>query len=273
MDTRQFQRLAAALWKARGPHWVREWSQAALSFVYPEVCQLCGLEPAAPREGYVCGACRRQTRWIKPPFCRRCGLPCAGEVTNAFECSNCREQAFHFCWARAAVETHFPVLEVIHRYKYSRHLWFEPFLADLLLRAATPVLREEPWDTLVPVPLHPLKQREREFNQAERLGRHLAAATGLPLETGLLKRTRATKTQTHLAREARAANVRGAFVLRRPTSLRGRRLVLLDDVLTTGATTNACAEVLLRAGADRVCVWTVARGIRRVAVAQKTEPG
>jgi len=247
----------------------RNWADAALSFVYPEVCQLCGEQRATPRQGYVCPACRRKVRFIKPPFCRRCGLPYPGEFTAEFECSNCREMEFHFCWARSAVETRSPVLDVIHRYKYNRQLWFEPFLADLLVGMAAPVLREEPWDGIVPVPLHPLKQREREFNQAERLGRHLAAATGIPLRPRWLKRVKSTQTQTRLARPERAVNVHNAFAVGKADEVKGKRLVLLDDVLTTGATTNACAQVLVKAGAERVCVWTVARGMPGVDLIQK----
>jgi len=249
----------------------QDWANAALSLIYPEVCQLCGEQRATPPQGYVCHECRRKVRFIKPPFCRRCGLPYAGAFTADFECSNCRELEFHFCWARSAVETRSPVLEVIHRYKYSRQLWFEPFLADLLIGVAAPVLREEPWDGIVPVPLHPLKQREREFNQAERLGRHLSAATGIPLRPRWLKRVKPTQTQTRLARPERALNVKNAFAVGKSADLKGKRLVLLDDVMTTGATTDACAQALRKAGADRVCVWTVARGIPGVDLIQKGE--
>jgi ComF family protein len=178
-----------------------------------------------------------------------------------FECAACRESPPHFHWARSAVVARDGVLEAIHRYKYERAMWFETFLAGLLVRQAAPELARDNWDWLVPVPLHVTKQREREFNQAERLAIHLARATGIAVQTRLLKRTTATQTQTLLTRQERLRNVRNAFALRRPTSLRGRRIVLFDDVFTTGATTNACAGVLQKAGATDVCVWTVARGI------------
>ena len=115
------------------------------------------------------------------------------------------------------------VREVIHRYKYQRALWFEPFLADLLFREAKPRrLRGQHWDFIVPVPLYPVKQREREFNQAERLAGHLSAATGIPLNTNLLRRVVPTATQTLLTREQRADNMRGAFAVR-PDAEIGRR--------------------------------------------------
>jgi ComF family protein len=153
------------------------------------------------------------------------------------------------------------MLEVIHRYKYNRAFWFEPFLFDLFVSHAAPELRSADWDWIVPVPLHPLKQREREFNQAEHLAAPLSDATGIPLNKKLLRRVQATRTQTRLSREERQENVKKAFSLREGNILKDRRIVLVDDVFTTGATTNACARTLREAGATAVCVWTVARGI------------
>ena len=243
-------------------HAGKNFLSAALAFVYPEVCQICREERATVGEGLVCPTCWRQVRFIRPPFCDRCGLPFDGELTAAFECGNCREMELHFSSARSAVAAGGLVLEVIHRYKYQRALWFEPFLADLLVREAAPVLRGGSWDWIVPVPLHPAKEREREFNQAEQLARQLSQVTKIPVNTRLLKRVEPTLTQTRLTRSARAANVRRAFALRdRRQKLKGARIVLLDDVFTTGATTSACARVLCEAGAGEVCVWTVARGL------------
>jgi ComF family protein len=153
------------------------------------------------------------------------------------------------------------VLEVIHRYKYGRARWFEPFLAGLLVQASRPELRREAWNGIVPVPLFPLKEREREFNQALRLAAHLASATGIPLRTGWVRRVRSTRTQTLLNRAERAENMREAFAPLPGVRVDGMRLVLVDDVLTTGATTSSCARALHAAGAAEVDVWTLARGI------------
>jgi len=237
------------------------WLNVGLGFLYPEVCQLCGEQRATAKDGYVCERCRSHVRFIKPPFCERCGLPFQGDLTTSFECANCREMELHFSAARSAVVAHGPVLEAIHRYKYRRALWFEPFLANLLLQKAVPALCRQPWDMIVPVPLHPLKQREREFNQAERLAVHLGAATEIRVNKKLLRRVIFTNTQTRLTRPQRAANLRGAFAMRKGTRLDGDRVILVDDVFTTGATTSACAQALLAAGAGEVCVWTVARGV------------
>jgi competence protein ComFC len=237
------------------------WLNAGLGLLYPEVCQLCGQTRATPAEGYVCGGCRAKARFIRQPYCERCGRPYEGDITTQFECANCREMEWHFQSARSAVAARDPVLEAIHRYKYQRALWFEPFLAELLIRAAGPSLGERKADMIVPVPLHFTKRREREFNQAERLADRLSAATQIPVNKRLLRRVVPTRTQALLKRPERLANVRNAFVMRDGQRLNGERIVLVDDVFTTGATTGACARVLAAAGAGEVCVWTVARGI------------
>ena len=139
-------------------------------------------------------------------------------------------------------------------------MWFEPLLAEWLISRAKPELQSEPWDWLVPVPLHRTKQREREFNQAERLALRLSKSTGIPMNQQWLRRVLPTRTQTQLSREERMANVQNAFALKSNAGLKDQRLVLIDDVLTTGATTSACATTLMRGGAADVCVWTVARG-------------
>jgi competence protein ComFC len=235
--------------------------EAGLALLYPRICQLCEKERATPEQGFVCAKCWTGVRFIKAPYCECCGLPYEGQITGAFQCSNCLDLELHFSSARSAVTAKGVTLEVIHRFKYQRALWFEPFLADLLLRVALPVLRAEPWDLVVPVPLHPTKEREREFNQAERIASHLARALNVPLRSDLVRRVLPTRTQTLLTKKQRADNVCRAFAPGPGGKLHGARVVLLDDVLTTGATTSACARVLRAAGAGEVCVWTVARGL------------
>ena len=243
----------------------RAWIGHALGFFYPDACQICGERRATRDEGYVCSDCWQRpdgVRFIKPPFCDTCGLPCEGDITHEFDCSNCREMEPAFCarpgggcGARPRSGRH-SSLQVS-----ARALWFEAFLADLLIRAAKPDLAASPADLIIPVPLHPLKHREREFNQADRLADALGAATGIPVEKRIVKRVLPTQTQTLLSREKRARNMRDAFAVENAAPLMGKRVALIDDVLTTGATTSACARALRKAGAKEVVVWTVARGI------------
>jgi ComF family protein len=247
------------MWSCAAP--AKNWLNTGLGFLYPETCQLCEAERATAEDGFVGEKCRAHVHFIRPPFCVRCGRPFKGDFTTTFECTNCREMELSFSSARSAVVAKTDVLEAIHRFKYQRALWFGNFLGDLLVREAAPMLRGKGWNFITPVPLHPLKQREREFNQAEILARHLSAAVNVQLTTKLLRRSSPTTTQTLLTREQRAKNMRGAFVVRNGIKLDGERVVLVDDVFTTGATTNACAQTLRAAGAGEVCVWTVARGL------------
>lgn len=236
------------------------WLDSALNFVYPPVCQICEHERSSAAEGYVCAACQEKVRRLTPPFCERCGLPFEGEITGTFDCSNCQDRTLHFRFARSAVIANDLVLEIVHRFKYSGGVWFERFLANALIHEAVPALLAEKWDMIVPIPLHPLKERERQFNQAERLARRLSEAAGLPMNARLVQRVESTATQTMLGRQERAENMRAAFAVRKGQSLSGQKIVLVDDVLTTGATTSSCAMALRKAGAGDVCVWTVARG-------------
>ncbi len=244
------------------PVLIRDYAETALTFVYPNVCQVCRDAVATKTEGYVCVGCWRNVRFIVPPLCDRCGTPFQGEISGNFECTNCREMDLQFSSAHSAVAAKGMVLDIIHRWKYSRAIWFEPFLAGLLVREAKPALLDGGWNCLVPVPLHPVRQAEREFNQAEHLVRHLSEATGIPARTDLVRRVNITATQTTLSRSERAQNMHKAFAPGPGREfVRGKRVVIVDDVLTTGATTSACAEVLKACGAVDVCVWTVARGL------------
>jgi ComF family protein len=235
------------------------WIDAALSFVYPDLCQLCEEERATAAQGYVGCSCREGVHTIVPPFCDRCGLPFEGDITTEFECSNCREMELHFSSARSAVAARGPVLDAIHRYKYNGQMWFEDFLSELFIRGAHDWFRQHPTDALLPVPLFSVRERERGFNQAERLARRLSRAISVPVDARMLERVAATPTQTRLSRRERADNMRNAFRLLHPDKARGGTFVLVDDVFTTGATTSACARLLMKAGAERVTVWTVAR--------------
>ena len=236
-------------------------ADAALNLIYPAVCQVCREERATADEGYVGPKCRAKIRYVVPPFCERCGLPYSGEITGPFECANCLDVKLHFRSARSAVVADTMMLDIVGRYKYQPARWFEPFLAGLLIAEAKPALTAEHWDFIVPVPLHPIKRREREFNQAERMAERLAQATNIPVNARLVRRVKATTTQTRLSREERAANVSNAFAFCGEQELSGERVVLVDDVMTTGATTNACAAALRKGGAGEICVWTVARAV------------
>jgi ComF family protein len=148
---------------------------------------------------------------------------------------------------------------VIHELKYRGRRRLASHLAEAMMEESAVRRVLEPGTVVAAVPLHPRRLRERGFNQAELLGLALARRAGLSLAAGALVRRKDTASQSGLTAAERRRNVAGAFVVRRRAAVAGRRVVLVDDVLTTGATARACADALRRAGASRVCVLTVAR--------------
>ena len=151
--------------------------------------------------------------------------------------------------------------DCILRFKYQREMYFGPHLVDWLQVAARRWIDWREVDAIVPVPLHPRKQRQREFNQAEYLADALGEQLNIPVVKRSLRRVKDTSTQTKLDAEARARNMRGAFAVRDETAFDGKRLVLLDDVFTTGATLDSCAKALRSVGAREVLALAVARGV------------
>jgi competence protein ComFC len=150
--------------------------------------------------------------------------------------------------------------ELIHRFKYGRQFYLRRVLAGYLVEAMQDArIQSDPADCLVPVPLHPARMRERGFNQSEALAEILSKRTRLPI-VRCMERRRYTNTQTRFDRVERMQNLRNAFAMRKNSDVRGKHLVLLDDVLTTGSTLHECALVLRAAGAESVRAITVARG-------------
>lgn len=247
---------------------------SVLDLVYPRRCHGCetAVLPALPRAGlkaWFCEACAEELPRLDPPYCAVCGEPFDGAMTDAFRCWNCEGRRIAFDFAVSAFKAEGAVRELIHQFKYNRQLARRGALTDLLLDALNdPRLAAEDLSSwlLVPVPLHFWRERRREFNQSWELCRELSQRTGIPTAKALRRRL-STQTQARLDREQRLANMRGVFALRRSLpwlkapNLRGRRILLVDDVLTTGATTHACAKILKRqGGAEKVVVITAARG-------------
>ncbi len=230
---------------------------AAVSLVYPPVCAVCSASVEASK--YICDDCEERAPRIVPPFCAKCSEPFPGAITQTFSCANCAERRLHFDCAVAAYRSRGLVRNVLHQFKYGkqRHLrhpiakWLGESLAD-------PRLRGRHFDIIVPVPLHPARERERGFNQAALLSELLALATELPARP-ILERVRYTTTQTAYDRAERMENLHGAFRLRKNKDVRGLHVLLIDDVLTTGSTLSECARVLRAAGAVSVHAATAAR--------------
>jgi ComF family protein len=168
---------------------------------------------------------------------------------------------FYFSRTICACRTEGVVRDSILRFKYNREMYFGRHLVDWLLVAAQRWIDWREIDAIVPVPLHSRKLRQREFNQAEYLAAGLSKVVNVPVLKWNLRRVKDTPTQTKLDAEARMKNLRDAFTVRDETALAGKRLVILDDVFTTGATMDSCARTMKSAGAREVIALAVARGV------------
>jgi ComF family protein len=231
--------------------------QAAVSLLYPATCTICGKNVRTGE--YLCDQCEASVLRVVPPFCETCSEPFEGSITGAFTCANCAHRTIYFDAAVAAYRGRGIVREIIHQFKYTRQIHLR-HLVGRWLRAALDDqrLRDYRFNVIVPVPLHPARQRERGFNQASLLAELLSTQTSIPCRL-LLKRIRYTTTQTALDRSERMENLHNAFRLRKNADVRGFRVLLIDDVLTTGSTLSECARMLKRAGAISVHAATAAR--------------
>jgi len=231
--------------------------QAAVSLLYPATCVICRKHLRAGE--YLCDGCKAKIVRIVPPFCQTCSEPFEGSISSVFSCANCAHRAIYFEAAVAAYRGRGIVRDVIHQFKYNRQIHLRHLIARWLTAALDDErLRGQRFDVIVPVPLHSARQRERGFNQAGVLAELLSAQSSIPCRPWL-KRIRYTTTQTALDRSERMENLHNAFRLRKNADVRGLRVLLIDDVLTTGSTLSECARVLKRAGAASIHAATAAR--------------
>lgn len=206
-----------------------------------------------------CAACFGQLQAIGPPQCACCGLPLAHEGDAAALCGACLAEPPAFARARAPFAYGGPTRQLVLALKHGRRL----HLARMMARAMLRVAGNLPDDAVfVPVPSHRWRLWQRGFNQAAVIARQAALQSGRPLAVDALARIKATPSTKGLTRRARQKNVRGAFRVVRPDRIKGRTVVLIDDVMTTGATVAACAANLRRAGARQVEVLTYTRALR-----------
>jgi competence protein ComFC len=239
--------------------WTRGLLEAAGTILYPPHCAVCSRALGRGR-AVLCRDCRRSLPRLAGPRCEVCGEPYSGALAGAFRCMNCGDRELAFEFATTAFRSRGPVRDLIHQFKYRGRHHLRHILARMLWRGfLDPRVVRLGIDAIVPVPLHAARRRDREFNQSEVLARLAGRRLGLPVRD-CLRRIRHTRTQTHFHREERFENLEGAFALRAGADVSDLSLALVDDVLTTGSTADACARALLDGGAAVVVVITVARG-------------
>ncbi len=236
---------------------VRPWANALGELFFPTHCVVC--ERAMAESRLLCASCEGAMRRITEPRCGICSHPFDG-MMDVVECPNCRGQAMNFDAGIAVMRCAGEVRELLHRFKYNKERYLRRLLGAWLAEALDDNrIADAPPDCLVPVPLHPARAREREFNQAEELARWVTRLRGVPTER-LLRRRRYTVTQTRFDRKQRMRNLRDAFEVRQNARVVDKNILLVDDILTTGSTLDECARVLVEAGAASVNAIAVARG-------------
>jgi competence protein ComFC len=231
-----------------------------IDVLYPRICLACRKRRAEETYAwYLCGPCARSIEFSIPPFCACCGRQLQKPHVYTARCGTCAREQRHFDRAFSPCVYNGVLKELIHSFKYRGNDYLGAFLSGFMvafIRAYS--LPVEDMDYIIPVPLHPARLREREFNQAEILATQVACAYAATCATNLLIRQRQTKTQTLLAPEDRKNNVHNSFIAAPGAELRDKRILLIDDVLTTGATASEAAAALKHAGASMVFVLTLA---------------
>jgi ComF family protein len=231
-----------------------------LDLIFPPLCAFCSTPLPEDEGDEICPECLGNIRFISPPICPKCGLPFPMEMGEDHLCGQCLGRHWHFGSARALGLYEGPIREAIHLLKYRERSFLAKPLIGLLDRGY-PFIAYGSYDLLVPVPLHPKRLRERGFNQALLLGRVIGRRKGVPCMASALKKARWSLPQIDLSPKEREANVKGSFAVADREVIRGKRVLLIDDVMTTGATVNECARALLEAGAGEVDVFTLARAV------------
>ncbi len=233
-------------------------AQQVVDLVYPPACIAC--RRATSQHGVLCAKCWGQTPFIERPYCERLGTPFAQDLGHGIISPDAfaNPPVYHRARAVARFEAG-PVREMVHRLKYGDRLELAKPMGQWMARAGAELLADA--DLIVPVPLHRWRLFGRRFNQAAVLATEVSRASGVECNPLILERVRRTIPQVGLTRAQRADNVQGAFrvPIHGRERLRGLKIVLVDDVMTSGATANAAARILLRAGALRVDALVFAR--------------
>ncbi|MFH0913549.1 MAG: ComF family protein [Candidatus Omnitrophota bacterium] len=232
---------------------------ALTDIVYPKTCIACKkqLKGVSCVDNLVCRDCWEKIKRNSPPFCYRCGRHLERPTKNI--CPGCVRKQLHFDRAFSPCVYEGIAKELIHTFKYQGRDYLGSTLSGLMVDFIEEYnLPIEVLDLVVPIPLHQTRLREREFNQAQILSQHIARAFNKPMAHDALKRLRHTKTQTELETRERLLNVKDSFAVTDKAEIKGKNILLVDDVLTTGATSSEAAYALKKTGANIVFVLTLA---------------
>lgn len=223
-----------------------------LDLIYPPYCLVCG----KAGEDYLCAKCIEKIDFIEPPFCRKCGTPCA-----EYNCSDCRSREYYFDISRSAAIYDGVLKEAIRQFKYKFNIVMADPLSEIMINRFPKSGLIGKFDFVIPVPIHQARRIERGFNQAEELASRFCDKIHVPLDLDVLYKKTDTKHQANLPQDMRAVNLKGVFAVKNSSRVIGKRILLVDDVFTTGTTLNEAAKALKNSGALSICAYTLAKSL------------
>ena len=238
-------------------HVLRELYETAIVFLYPARCRVCETSLEVTSVPYICNNCWHDIQFLEPPWCDICGTPNMNGL-----CNDCAISPPRYGKLRSIAVYQTTLRQAIHLFKFEKKKVFTQHLIHLMnAHSPTDCVIEE-YDFILPVPIHKKRLHARGFNQSTLLAEGIAQAKGVPVLTDVLIRHRHTAAQTSLQRKARQQNVIGAFGIQHSDVLRNKRLLIVDDIFTTGATIREVVNELWRAHPAEVDVLTLARTLR-----------
>jgi ComF family protein len=240
---------------------LREVFGRLLDIIYPKICLICkkNLKNIQAIDNFICLECWRKIKRNLPPFCYCCGRHLDSKYFSKHTCPDCARRRLHFDRAFSPCVYDGVIKELIHEFKYKGKDYIGRILSSLMIEFIKEYnLPMDYLDFIVPMPLHKTRLREREFNQAEVLSNYIAEEFKKKVLTNHLIRNRATKTQVELEENQRLLNVKDSFLVKEKEYVKGKNLLLVDDVLTTAASSSEAALALKEAGANIVFVLTLA---------------
>lgn len=232
--------------------------RAVINFILPLRCLICG--KTMPVQGCLCTECFEKINFITKPYCQHCGKPLNGDADDiqGLCCISCLKKKNNFRLCRSAIEYDNFSKRIILDFKFKDHLENKKLLVQWMLLAGKDIFNTGV-DLIIPVPLYFTRLLSRKYNQSAILAAEISKSTNIPADYKSLKKVRNTLPQVQCNGTKRKTNVKNAFQVMSPDKIKGKRILLIDDVYTTGSTLRECSKVLLKAGAKSVDILTVAR--------------
>ncbi|MFA5525120.1 MAG: ComF family protein [Tissierellales bacterium] len=245
---------------SRKENLIKKLYKSILNLLFPEegICFYCDQYCEEIKEDHLCSDCRDKLSFINEEKCPFCGKPIY-QVDSSKRCRYCANKTFYFTKVISPLEFSGFLRKAIYKYKYESKPYMYKSFGEFMIKA----LKKENLETMdfvVPVPLHRTRKGERGYNQAELLAKYISLKMEIPLDVKNLKRIKATKTQNKLGRHEREQNIKDAFKIRDGRVYKDKRILLVDDIFTTGSTVNECSRILIEHGAAEVYVITIATG-------------